>query len=415
VAVILVMIIGIVGVSSIAQGSAMSSVASAAPLPTCGFHLGSPVIQGAAGSALIGVPIIPNISTQSCTTSFSVTASITGSYGRPANVGNNPLASTITVTFRPNELPPYVSWEWSPHCADPASLPIAFIVSSPSGGSTQVPLTSESCAEVGSVMSTIESPVTSSPSPNSVVGIAPHPSDDTGYRTVTIGGLISAYGDAGFVGGPVSNAPIVGITDARGTSGSWCVAADGGVFAIGGAPFYGSLGGSTLNAPIVGMATTPDGHGYWLVAADGGVFSFGDAAFYGSMGGKALNAPIVGMAATPDGHGYWLVAADGGVFSFGDAAFYGSMGGKALNAPVVGMAASTTGGYWLVATDGGIFSFGGAPFFGSMGGHPLNAPISGMAASVDGGGYWLVGADNGVFAFGDAPFLGPSYYPGIPL
>jgi hypothetical protein len=373
VAAILAMIIGIVGVSSIAQGSAMSSVAGAAPLPTCGFHLGSPVVQGAAGSALIGVPIIPNISTQSCTTSFSVTASITGSYGRPDNVANNPLASTITVTFRPNELPPYVTWEWSPHCADPASLPIAFIVSSPSGGSTQVPLTSESCAEVGSVMSTIESPVTSSPSPNSVVGIAPHPSDDTGYRTVTIGGLISAYGDAGFVGGPVSNAPIVGITDARGTSGSWCVAADGGVFAIGGAPFYGS------------------------------------------MGGKALNSPVVGMAATPDGHGYWLVAADGGVFSFGDAAFYGSMGGKALNAPVVGMAASTTGGYWLVATDGGIFSFGGAPFFGSMGGHPLNAPISGMAASVDGGGYWLAGADNGVFAFGDAPFLGPSYYPGIPL
>jgi hypothetical protein len=371
VAVILVMIIGIVGVSSIAQGSAMSSVASATPLPSCGFHFGSPVVQGAAGSGLIGVPIIPNISTQSCTTSFSVTGSITGSYGRPDNVGNNPLASTITVMFRPNELPPYVTWEWSPHCADPASLPIAFIVSSPSGGSTQVPLTSESCAEVGSVMSTIESPVTSSPNPNSVVGIAPHP-DDTGYRTVTVSGFISAYGAAGFVGGPVSNAPMVGITDARGTSGSWCVAADGGVFGIGGAPFYGSMGGKALDAGVVGIATTPDAYGYWLVAADGGVFSFGDAAFHGSMGGKALNAPVVGMAA------------------------------------------STTGGYWLVATDGGIFSFGGAPFFGSMGGHPLNAPVSGIAASVDGGGYWLVGADNGVFAFGDAPFLGPTNYPGIP-
>jgi ribosomal protein L24E len=72
------------------------------------------------------------------------------------------------------------------------------------------------------------------------------------------------------------------------------------------------------------MAATPTGKGYWFVAADGGVFTFGDAPFYGSMGGKPLNKPIVGMAATPTGKGYWFVAADGGVFTFGDAPFYGS-------------------------------------------------------------------------------------------
>jgi hypothetical protein len=38
-----------------------------------------------------------------------------------------------------------------------------------------------------------------------------------------------------------------------------------------------------------------DGGGYWLVAADGGVFSLGDAAFYGSEGGVHLHSPIVGM------------------------------------------------------------------------------------------------------------------------
>jgi hypothetical protein len=30
------------------------------------------------------------------------------------------------------------------------------------------------------------------------------------------------------------------------------------------------------------MAATPTGKGYWFVAADGGVFTFGDAPFYGS-------------------------------------------------------------------------------------------------------------------------------------
>ena len=33
------------------------------------------------------------------------------------------------------------------------------------------------------------------------------------------------------------------------------------------------------------MATTPDAKGYWLGALDGGVFAYGDAPFYGSMGG----------------------------------------------------------------------------------------------------------------------------------
>ena len=45
-------------------------------------------------------------------------------------------------------------------------------------------------------------------------------------------------------------------------------------------------------------AATPTGKGYWEVASDGGLFAFGTAPFYGSMGGKPLNEPIVGMAAT---------------------------------------------------------------------------------------------------------------------
>ena len=185
----------------------------------------------------------------------------------------------------------------------------------------------------------------------------------------------------------------------------WLVASDGGIFAFGGMPFYGSMGGTKLNKPMVGMAGTPDGNGYWTVASDGGVFSFGDAAFHGSMGGTRLNKPVVGMAGDPLTGGYWMVASDGGIFAF-DAPFYGSMGGTPLNKPVIGMATTPDGkGYWLFASDGGMFSFGDAVFHGSMGGTPLNAPIVG-AAAPDAGGYWMVAADGGIFSFGDAQYYG---------
>ncbi|MHB8220721.1 MAG: putative Ig domain-containing protein, partial [Acidimicrobiales bacterium] len=112
----------------------------------------------------------------------------------------------------------------------------------------------------------------------------------------------------------------------------------------------------TLDLTVVSPAPPAPASGYWTVAADGGIFAFGSAPYSGSMGGKALNAPVVGVAAAPTGGGYWEVASDGGIFAFGSAGFYGSMGGKALNAPVVGIAAAPTGGgYWEVESDGGIF------------------------------------------------------------
>ncbi len=174
-------------------------------------------------------------------------------------------------------------------------------------------------------------------------------------------------------------APVVGVAAAP--RGAWLAGADGGVFAMAGAPFLGSMGGSHLDGPIVGIAATPDGGGYWEVSSDGGVFAFGDAGFEGSMGGRSLDAPVVGMASTADGRGYWLVASDGGVFAFGDAAFDGSMGGSALAAPMSGIAADPDGpGYWMVASDGGVFAFGDAPFLGSAASDVLDAPVVGIAA-----------------------------------
>jgi hypothetical protein len=73
----------------------------------------------------------------------------------------------------------------------------------------------------------------------------------------------------------------------------------------------------------MGMTVRPNG-GYWLVAADGGVFAFGGAPYYGSMAGQPLSGPIIGIQSTPDGGGYYLVGVDGGVFAFGDASYAGS-------------------------------------------------------------------------------------------
>jgi len=54
--------------------------------------------------------------------------------------------------------------------------------------------------------------------------------------------------------------------------------------------------------PTAGAAApvaAPTRPGYWLVAADGGVFPSGAAPFLGSTGAVRLNQPIVGMAAVP--------------------------------------------------------------------------------------------------------------------
>jgi hypothetical protein len=212
------------------------------------------------------------------------------------------------------------------------------------------------------------------------------------------------------------DAPIVGITAAPGR-GDWLVAADGGVFSVGGAHYLGSAAGRQLPAPVVGIAPTSSGKGYWLVGADGSVYSYGDAHFFGDVSRLQLAEPIVGIAATPDGHGYWLAGADGGVFAFGDARFRGSATTLAGSDRVVGIAAAREGtGYWLVDATGDVLAFGSASLHGSASTIRLDAPIVGMAPTSDDGGYWLVGADGGVFSFGDARFHGSSASaPGAPV
>jgi len=67
------------------------------------------------------------------------------------------------------------------------------------------------------------------------------------------------------------------------------------------------------------MAATPDQRGYWLVAADGGVFTFGDAPFAGSAAGTVAGSGTVTLLATRDGGGYLIANGAGRVSAFGDA------------------------------------------------------------------------------------------------
>ncbi|HUY65172.1 MAG TPA: cellulase family glycosylhydrolase, partial [Acidimicrobiales bacterium] len=235
------------------------------------------------------------------------------------------------------------------------------------------------------------------------------PGAQPGYWMAAADGGIFAFGTAPFYGSMGAthlNQPVVAMAPTPGDVGYREVASDGGIFAFGAAPFYGSMGATHLNAPVLSMANDAATGGYWLVASDGGIFSF-NAPFFGSMGGTRLQAPIVGMVATPDGGGYWLVASDGGVFAFGDATYQGSLAGQQLAAPVVGAASTADDrGYYLVMANGAVATFGDAQYRGSMSSASLTRPIVAMATTPDGGGYWLVASDGGVFSFGDALFEG---------
>jgi hypothetical protein len=85
------------------------------------------------------------------------------------------------------------------------------------------------------------------------------------------------------------------------------------------------------------MAARPQNDGYWMVAADGGIFTFGRAPFHGSGASQPRSAPCVSITPSTTGNGYALLLADGSVLTFGDAPYLGSAAGK-ISGPAVGLA-----------------------------------------------------------------------------
>ena len=237
-------------------------------------------------------------------------------------------------------------------------------------------------------------------------------------------------------------------------SGYTLINSAGGVFDFGAAPAVGGILGES-SSPVVGIAPDSTGKGYWVATANGGVFSVGDAKFYGSAGAMTLKAPIVAIVPTNDGGGYYLIGADGGVLTFGDAKYYGSAGNLALASPIVGASVTADGGattssartaacspsvtpssparcprpsagppptgrpsaspptprvrgYLIATSEGAIVAYGGAPFYGSpaLSGVTPAEPVVSVTYAPDGSGYWAAAADGGVFAFNSSMTTG---------
>ena len=202
-----------------------------------------------------------------------------------------------------------------------------------------------------------------------------------GYLVLTSTGEVVAVNDATAHGG-IENLPDaapVTLVMVDGGDGYYVVEANGRVTGFGTrqGSNLGDLTAYDLAQPIVDMVMTPTGQGYWLLGRDGGVFALGDAPYLGSVpqyvAYQDLVAPVVAMVANPTGTGYWIFAADGGVFAFGDAPYLGSVpqyvAYQDLVAPVVGATPTPDGrGYGLVAADGGVFAFGNFAFEGSLAG-----------------------------------------------
>jgi hypothetical protein len=154
-----------------------------------------------------------------------------------------------------------------------------------------------------------------------------------------------------------------------------------------------SVSGTSINKPVLGIVGNGTNNGYWLYSSDGGVFAEGSAPFYGSMGGKTLSAQIVGMSATYDKKGYYLVGADGAVYAFGDAKYSGGLNGGSsygvISHPgtVIGIAAHNGGGYWIMTSTGATYALGGAPTLGNADG---STGIVSISTSPDGNGYYAI-------------------------
>lgn len=118
-------------------------------------------------------------------------------------------------------------------------------------------------------------------------------------------------------------------------------------------------------APRFNMADATDVYthpkkGYYILQADGGVFAYGGAPYYGSVPGARVtlneNSRAIALIATKSGKGYWIIGRDGGVFAFGDARFYGSYttlapGLKKSGIYFVGAVRTAPGGYAIIAND----------------------------------------------------------------
>ena len=183
--------------------------APAAASVGCGMSLGTPQVEGAAGSFEFVVQTIPAEAGQVCNAWISVSGTIATAAGtRPGNVNGNGLAYPLTVSFLPGQPAPTILWQWSPHCADPETNNYRFSASSATTGTVfSSTLEGSACSSFGNVSaSNLLGPEVFAGNAGSYVGIAGTP-DDLGYWLAQAGGGIGVEGNATDKGMPYGNSP----------------------------------------------------------------------------------------------------------------------------------------------------------------------------------------------------------------
>ena len=121
--------------------------------PAVAWRWGRPNSRVPLGSIVFAVPAVPTVPGEACNATIAVTGTIATPGGtRPTNVIGNGAPTAVTVSFLPGEPGPDILWQWSPHCADPASLPYDFFASSPAAGTTSASISPVSpCSSFGNV------------------------------------------------------------------------------------------------------------------------------------------------------------------------------------------------------------------------------------------------------------------------
>lgn len=191
-------------------------------------------------------------------------------------------------------------------------------------------------------------------------------------------------------------------------AGYYLLSADGGIFAFGAAPFFGTANEAPCKGSWVALQRWPDGAGLVALASDGSIASIGGSGAEEDMVAPLSSAPAIDIAVLPRERGLWVLDAAGGVFTMGDAGFFGSvpgLGSSARTAPVVAMSATPTGmGYWILDRDGGIYCFGDAEDCGSVPRLSLDvppAPAVDLVTSPTGAGYAVLESDGSIRTFDD--------------
>jgi F5/8 type C domain/Fibronectin type III domain len=241
-----------------------------------------------------------------------------------------------------------------------------------------------------------------------------------GYYILSPAGGVYAYGGAPFYGSAddhsyFSGETAVGMAVDAGGTGYWILSASGGVYAYGGAPYDGSASGQSYFNGQTAAALTLDasGNGYWILSRAGGVYQYGDAPFYGAAAGSSYFSgdTAVGLTLDASGKGYWMLSSAGGIYAYGDAPFKGAAAGSSYfdGDTAVGMVRSADGnGYSMLSSAGGVYAYGDGPFYGAAAGSSYFTGQTAISIATDQsvGGYWFVSNTGDVYAYGNAPYEG---------